>query len=82
MAAITAVLTREDRGRQRQAYFVRQTLHYAELRYEPLEKLALTLVHTAQKLRPYFQSHPIKVLTNSPLRQVLLKPEVSGRLIK
>lgn len=82
MAAITAVLSREDKGRQRQVYFVSQTLHNAELRYESLEKRALALVHIAQKLWSYFQSHPIKVLTNSPLRQVLLKPEASGRLIK
>ncbi|KAI5355931.1 hypothetical protein L3X38_008826 [Prunus dulcis] len=34
------------------------------------------------RLRPYFQAHGIKVLTNQPLRQVLQKPEISGRLIK
>ncbi|CAL9017964.1 unnamed protein product [Prunus brigantina] len=33
-------------------------------------------------LRPYFQAHSINVLTNQPLRQVLQKPETSGRLIK
>ncbi|GAV60115.1 hypothetical protein CFOL_v3_03646 [Cephalotus follicularis] len=34
------------------------------------------------KLRSYFQVHTIKVLTDKPLRQVLAKPDVSGRLIK
>lgn len=47
-----------------------------------MEKLTLALVHAAKKLRPHFQSHQIKVLTDSPLRQVLLKHETSGRLIK
>ncbi|KAI5351522.1 hypothetical protein L3X38_004413 [Prunus dulcis] len=47
-----------------------------------LEQLALALVVSARRLRPYFQAHGIKVLTNQPLRQVLQKPEISGRLIK
>ncbi|CAL8174755.1 unnamed protein product [Prunus armeniaca] len=51
-------------------------------RYPEIEKLALALVISARKLRPYFQCHTIIVLTNHPLRQVLQKPETSGRLIK
>ncbi|KAL0433558.1 UNVERIFIED_CONTAM: hypothetical protein Slati_2690100 [Sesamum latifolium] len=43
-----------------------------------IEKLVLALVNTARKLRPYFQSHPIVVLTNHPLKQVTEKPNVSG----
>ncbi|GAV68133.1 RVT_3 domain-containing protein [Cephalotus follicularis] len=30
----------------------------------------------------YFQAHTIKVLTEKPLRQVLAKPDMSGRLVK
>ncbi|XP_022865611.1 uncharacterized protein LOC111385455 [Olea europaea var. sylvestris] len=32
----------------------------------------------ARKLRPYFLEHPIEVLTNSPLRQILQRPDTSG----
>ncbi|KAI5315154.1 hypothetical protein L3X38_044330 [Prunus dulcis] len=46
------------------------------------EQLALALVVSARRLRPYFQAHGIKVLTNQPLRQVLQKSEISDRLIK
>ncbi|KAI5335271.1 hypothetical protein L3X38_025404 [Prunus dulcis] len=59
-----------------------KALQSAELRYPPLEQFALALVVSARRLRPYFQAHGIKVLTNQPLRQVLQKPEISGRLIK
>ncbi|GKV52230.1 hypothetical protein SLEP1_g58821 [Rubroshorea leprosula] len=45
-------------------------------------KAALAVVTSARKLRPYIQSHPIIVLTDQPLRQILQKPECSGRLIK
>ncbi|XP_077232053.1 uncharacterized protein LOC143865834 [Tasmannia lanceolata] len=36
----------------------------------------------ARKLRPYFQAHMIKVLTDQPLRQVLHRPDTSWRLVK
>ncbi|GAV75195.1 hypothetical protein CFOL_v3_18674 [Cephalotus follicularis] len=35
-----------------------------------------------RKLKPYFQAHTIKVLSDQSLRQVLAKPDLSGRLIK
>ena len=37
---------------------------------------------SARRLRPYFQAHPIVVLTDHPLRLILQKPEASGRLMK
>ncbi|XP_010278612.1 PREDICTED: uncharacterized protein LOC104612746 [Nelumbo nucifera] len=54
----------------------------AETRYPEIEKLAYALVIATRKLHPYLQAHTIVVLTNRPLRQILLKPEVSGRLMK
>ena len=50
--------------------------------YPSIEKLALSLVHASRKLRTYFLAHSIKVYTDRPLRQVLAKPETSGRLLK
>lgn len=80
--SISTVLIRDDRGVQRPVYFVSKLLQGAEMRYSEVEKLALALVHAARRLRHYFQAHPIHVLTNHPLRQILLKPEASGRLVK
>ncbi|KAF7132907.1 hypothetical protein RHSIM_Rhsim09G0074100 [Rhododendron simsii] len=40
------------------------------------------MVMAARRLRPYFQAHPIKVLTDQPLRRILHSPETSGRLIQ
>ncbi|XP_072077924.1 uncharacterized protein [Arachis hypogaea] len=54
----------------------------AELRYPSIDKLALALVFSARRLRPYFQSHEIHVWTDHPLRQILQKPELAGRLVK
>ena len=47
-----------------------------------MEKLILTLVTTAQKLRPYLHAHTIKIPTEYPMKQVLHKPETSGILMK
>ncbi|KAI3795496.1 hypothetical protein L1987_38151 [Smallanthus sonchifolius] len=47
-----------------------------------MEKLALSLVHTARRLRRYFQANPIKVITDQPIRTILERPETSGRLAK
>ncbi|KAL0428392.1 UNVERIFIED_CONTAM: hypothetical protein Slati_3014000 [Sesamum latifolium] len=44
--------------------------------------MALALVITARKLRPYFLSYPMRVRTNTTLKQVLGKPKASGQLVK
>ncbi|GKV48883.1 hypothetical protein SLEP1_g55671 [Rubroshorea leprosula] len=80
--AISSVLVREEAKQQKPIYYISSVLHGAKLRYPIVEKAALAIVISARKLRPYFQSHPIVVLTNQPLRQILQKPECSGRLIK
>ncbi|XP_073035175.1 uncharacterized protein [Primulina eburnea] len=47
-----------------------------------MEKIALALIMTARKLRPYFMSHQIIVLTNSPLGRIMTPSQVSGRMVK
>ena len=47
-----------------------------------MEKLILALVTTSRRLRPYFQAHTVEVPTGYPMKQILHKPETSGRLIK
>ena len=47
-----------------------------------MEQTTLALRMAAQKLRPYFQAHPIIVLTNQPLRNVLHKSNISGRMLQ
>ncbi|GJX33498.1 reverse transcriptase domain-containing protein [Tanacetum coccineum] len=48
----------------------------------PLEKLALSLLHTSRILRRYFEAHPIKVITDQPLKLILNKAQASGKLTK
>ncbi|KAL2226151.1 UNVERIFIED_CONTAM: Retrovirus-related Pol polyprotein from transposon [Sesamum indicum] len=80
--AVSSVLVRDKGSNQNPVYYVSKMLQGAESRYSKMEKLALALVVTARKLRPYFQSHKVVVLTNHPLKHVMSRPEASGRLIK
>ncbi|XP_059629684.1 uncharacterized protein LOC132272581 [Cornus florida] len=54
----------------------------AETRYSKAEKIILALVYAKRKLRHYFESHSIVVLTNYPMRGILSKPDLSGRITK
>lgn len=79
---VSAVLLADRRNSQTPIYFVSRALKGPEINYPALEKLALAPVHASRRIRRYFQGHPIQVLTDKPIRQVLAKPEVSGRLAK
>ena len=61
--ARSLVLIREDNGLQKPVYYVRKSLHEAEIRYSPLEKAILAVVHASRKLPHYFQAHTVVVLT-------------------
>jgi len=46
-----------------------------------IEKVALALVLTARRMRPYFQNHSIIVRTDYPIFKILSKPDLAGRMI-
>ena len=76
--AVSAALFKEcEDAKLRPAFFVSKSLTDAETRYTHLEQAALALWTTAQKLRPYFQAHPVVVLTDLPLRGTIHKPDLS-----
>ena len=78
--AISLVIIRIDGGIQRPVYYVGKSLHEAEVRYLPLEKAILAVVHTTRKLPHYFQAHMVVVLTQLPLKLVLRSADYTGRI--
>ena len=79
----TSVVLVIDKDRvQHPVYYCSRALRGAEERYPRMEKLILALVTTTRKLCPYFQAHTIEIPTEYPMKQVLHKPETSGRLMK
>ncbi|GJY81886.1 reverse transcriptase domain-containing protein [Tanacetum coccineum] len=79
---VSAVLMTEREAKQMPIYFVSRALRGSELNYTSMEKLVLALVHASKRLKRYFQAHPIIVITDQPIQQVLSRPEVAGRLQK
>ena len=80
--AVSLVLIRVDNGVQRPVYYVRKSLHEAEVRYLPLERAILAVVHVTRKLPHYFQSHTIVILTQLSLKSLLRSADYTGRIAK
>ncbi|GJS83583.1 reverse transcriptase domain-containing protein [Tanacetum coccineum] len=80
--AVSVVLMTERGTVQTPVYFISRALQGPELNYTPMEKLVLSLVFAAKRLRRYFQAHPITVITDQPIKQIISRPDVAGRLQK
>ena len=78
--ATSSVMLQEQNQVQRPIYFVSKVLQGPEVRYQALEKTALAVVFSARSLRHYFQSFTIMIMTDLPIRKVLQKPDVEGRM--
>ena len=80
--AISLVLIRVDSGIQRPIYYVSKSLNEADVRYLPLEKAILAVVHAIRKLPHYFQAYTVAVVTQLPLKSVLRSADYTGRIAK
>ena len=80
---VSAALFKEcEYEKLRPVFFISKSMTDVETRYTHLEQAALALRTAAQKLRPYFQAHPVVVLTDLPLRGTIHKPDLSGRMAR
>ena len=80
--AISFVLIRLDSGIQRLVYYVSKSLNEAEVRYLPLEKAILAVVHATRKLPRYFQAHIVLMLIQLPLKSILRSADYTRRIAK
>ena len=67
--AVSLALTREENRMQRLVYQLSQAFQGAEVKYPRLEKVSFALIVASRKLRPYFQAHPIIVMTDQPIKK-------------
>jgi hypothetical protein len=78
------VVEREEEGKihgvQRPIYFLSEVLSPSKQRYPQYQKLAYTIFMLARKLRHYFSAHPIIVVNEEPLSNILNNPEATGRI--
>ncbi|XP_071740648.1 uncharacterized protein [Rutidosis leptorrhynchoides] len=78
--AFGSVLVAERDKIQKLVYFVSKALARSEINYAPIEKFVCALILISRRLGRYFQGHPVHVLSNMSVKQVLTKPEISCRL--
>jgi hypothetical protein len=67
-------------GVQRPVYYLSEVLTPAKQRYPHHQKLAYAVWRVARKLRHYFAEHPIVVISEAPLKNILNNPEATGRV--
>jgi len=80
--AISSVLVQEQDQVQKPISFVSKAFQGPETRYQSLEKAALAVVFSARRLRHYFHSFTVVVMTDLPIQKVLQKPDVAGRMVR
>ena len=59
-----------------------KSLPKAKIRYLPLEKAILAVVHATRKLPHYFQVHTVMVLTQLSLQSLFRRADYTGRIAK
>ncbi|GAU32517.1 hypothetical protein TSUD_317240 [Trifolium subterraneum] len=80
--AVSATLIRETLERQKPVYFTSKALQGPELRYQRIEKVGLAPVTAARRLRYYFLAHTIVLRTDQPIKSLLVRPDMAGRMLK
>jgi ribonuclease HI len=65
-------------GVQRPVYFISEVLSLIKQRYPHYQNLAYSVFTTTRKLRQYFAVHPIIVVNEAPLSNILNNPLATG----
>jgi ribonuclease HI len=80
------VVERREEGHalpvQRPVYFISEVLSETKIRYPQIQKLMYAVILTRQKLRYYFESHLVTVVSSFPLGEIIQCREASGRIAK
>jgi ribonuclease HI len=76
------VVERSEEGKalgvQRPVYFISEVLSPTKQRYQQYQKLAYSAFTTSRKLRQYFVVHPLIVVNEAPLSNILNNPSATG----
>ena len=78
---ISSIIFQDQDKVQKPVYFVSKVMQGPETRYQANEKAALAVVFTAWRLRHYFQSFTVIVMTDLPIRKVLQKPNITSWMV-
>ena len=66
--------------KQHLVYFISEVLHDARSRYPNIQKLLYAVLMSSRKLKHYFLSHKIKVVSSYPLGTIVHNRDAIGRI--
>ena len=70
----------EKSAKQHPVYFVSKVLHDARSKYPNIQKLIYAVLMSSRKLKHYFLSHKIKVVSSYPLSTIVHNRDAIGRI--
>jgi ribonuclease HI len=80
------VVERTEEGQalpvQRSVYYASEVLSETMVRYPQVQKLLYAVVLVRHKLRHYFETHPVTVVSSFPLGEIIRNPDAAGRIAK
>jgi hypothetical protein len=84
MVSAAIVVERREEGHallvQRPVYFISEVLSETKICYPQIQKLLHVVILTRRKLRHYFESHLVTVVSSFPLGEIIQCREASGRI--
>jgi len=80
--AISSIIVKDQDKVQKSIYFVSKVLQGPKTRYQAIEKVALTVVFTTRQLCHYFHNFTVIVMIDMPIRKVLQKADIVGRMVR
>jgi hypothetical protein len=86
VVSVLIVVERAEEGKelpvQRPVYYLSEVLTLSKLNYPYYQKVAYSVYMAARKLKHYFKEHPIKVVSTTPLSEIIGCKDAMGRVAK
>ncbi|KAK1664535.1 hypothetical protein QYE76_052694 [Lolium multiflorum] len=83
VVSVVVVVEREEEGKteQRSVYYLSEVLSSSKQNYLHFQKMTYG-VFMAAKLKHYFEEHPMKVVSEAPISDIMGNKDASGRIAK
>jgi ribonuclease HI len=86
VVSVVIVVERAEEGHalpvQWPVYYISEVLSEIKTRYPQIQKLLYAVVLARRKLRHYFETHPVTIVSSFPLGEIIWSPDAAGRIAK
>ncbi|KAK1653369.1 hypothetical protein QYE76_071174 [Lolium multiflorum] len=84
VVSVVVVVEREEEEKivQRPVYYLSEVLSLSKQNYPHFQKMTYGVYMAATKLKHYFEEHPMKVVSEAPILDIMGNKDASGRIAK